>query len=157
PMADRALDGLAAAALRHHRLALGDAALRHIGDEAGARVAIDDDLFLLRDLDDAHADWLAAARGMDEALVAASDIGLGHRVRLDHADPLARLDGSEIFGRLAYLLVADDRPHRDHGAGAALARAGFEILHLAKEIGDGQAGDIGRFVMAGAGRQMAQR
>ena len=95
-MADCAGNTLAVAPGRHQGLAGCDAAFWNIGDEALPRVAVEDDLLVLRNLDDAATQRLVATRGMPEALVARADIGLRHVVTFDDAHPLARLQGCEI-------------------------------------------------------------
>src|SRR5712671_7094957 len=90
--------GLATTAGLHQRLALGDAALRHIGDKASDRIAIDHRLLVVRHLDDAVAERLAAAGGMNEPLVAGSDEALRHCVGLYHLDPRPWFERGEIVG-----------------------------------------------------------
>src|SRR5262249_59196831 len=145
-----------AAALGDQGLALGDAALRHVGDKARAGIAVEHDVLVLGDLDDAVADRLAAAVGMGEPLVALADECLRDSVGLHHADPLAWLERREVLGRRLDLLVADRLGHGDHRAGA-LAVAALVVGHLADEVVDRQAGDVGGLVVPGAGRQVARR
>jgi hypothetical protein len=57
-----------------------------------AGIAIEDDFLVLRHLDDAVAQRLAAAVGMDQALVARADVGSRDSVSLDDANPRRRLD-----------------------------------------------------------------
>src|SRR5207344_863015 len=95
-MADPARNRFPAAARARQLLAPGDAAFRHISDEARAWIAVDHDLFVFRDFDDTVAQRLAAAVGVNKPLVALADVGLRHDVGLDHPDPWARLDRSEV-------------------------------------------------------------
>ncbi len=111
-------------------------------------------LLVLGDLDDAVADRLGAAVRMDEAPGGHAGVGLRHGVGLDHPDPRRRLERGEIFGRFPDLGIADDLEHRDHRT-AVLAVAGLPVVHRANEVVDRQAGHVGGFVVAGAGRQMA--
>src|SRR5262249_44482953 len=71
PVANAAGEGPAAAAIHHQLLTLGDRAVRHIGDEAGVRIAQRYPRRLLGHLDDAVAERLAAAFGERQAHVAA--------------------------------------------------------------------------------------
>jgi hypothetical protein len=112
---DAAWNGRAAAARGGKLLAARDAAIRHIGDEARAGIAIEDDFLVLRHLDDAVAQRLAAAVGMDQALVARADVGSRDSVSLDDANPRRRLDRGKIVGRLLDLGIRDDLCHGYHG------------------------------------------
>src|ERR1700693_1631017 len=60
-VADRALDGFAAGAGGHDRLALLDATGWHVGDEPDPRIAALGALVVLRQFDDAVADRFGAA------------------------------------------------------------------------------------------------
>src|SRR5262249_7586806 len=120
-VADAARYRLAVARARQV-LAPGDAALRHVGDEAGHGIAVDNDLLVFRHFDDAIAQRLAAAVRMKKPLVALADVGFGHGVGLDQADPGPRLERSKIVGGVLDLSIGDDLGHRHHG-GAEFAVA----------------------------------
>ena len=113
-MANTARNRFAAARARQ-LLAPGDAAFRHIGDEAGAGIAVDHNLLVFRHLDDTITQRLAAAVGVNEPLVALADVGLRHHVGLDHPDPRTRLDRGEIVRGILDLGIGDDFGHRHHG------------------------------------------
>jgi hypothetical protein len=69
-------------------------------------------------------------------------------------DPRPRLERREIIGGGVYVLFADRLGDGRHRA-RAFAGAAFVVDHLVDEITHRQRRDIGRLVVAGAGRQMA--
>ena len=155
-MTDQARDGLAAIAGRHQRFTPRDAARRHMIDEAGMRVAALRARLFLRQHDDAVADRLSFIAGRDETHAARADIGLWHRLGLDHLGPDAGLERSEILAGGERVGIRDRLRDRDHrGCSHALALAVLEGGQLAQKIGHRKTREARGFRMTVPARQVA--
>ena len=96
------------------RLAFGEAAGRHVGDERRVRVAVLDAFEVLRDFDDAVADRLGAAVGMLQA-PAALEERTRHGVGFDHLGPAQHRQRGEVGDRGAHFVVGQTLGDVDHG------------------------------------------
>ena len=155
-VADRAgghLVALGRGAVHDQGLALPEAARRHIGDEARARVAQDLGLVrLLGRFDDAVADRLGARIGaVDRKEHPALGPGLRHGGGFHDPDPRRDRDRCEVFGGDPDFLVGHRLREILHQTRVGLTRVGrlsravAEIDHLLHEVFVGQAGDVGVF------------
>ena len=83
-----------------------------------------------------------------------ADEGLRRRGGFDHLHEGNRLDGREILRRLPHIFIGCRSGNRAH-ARLFFSGSGLEILHLADEILDGEAGDVGGFRMSLSRHEMA--
>src|SRR5688572_11465541 len=132
----------------------GDAPFRYIGNEARDWIAVHHRLLVLGHLNDAVSNRLRTAFGMYETLIAGSDVGLRNGVSLNNSDPRRRLNSGEVFRSLSDFSVGDHLQPLHHGV-AVLAVTALPIGHGLDEITHRQPGHISRFIMTGAGGQMA--
>ena len=108
------------------------------------------------DLKDTTSDRLGASVGMELTMTArGGDERLGRRRGLDHLHPDGGLQGGEVFGGLANVVVRRSPRDRTH-ARVVLARARLVVRHLSDQVLGGHAGDVGGFRVALAGHQMAR-
>jgi len=153
-MADRAGNCFPGFSAFHQRFTFGEAARRHVGDEAGMRVAEFGAVRILRDFEDAASDRFGAAGGMELTMAAR---GGDERARrgggFDHLHEHSGLQRSEVFGGLADVLVRCRLGDRRH-ARVVLARARLVVRHLPDQVLRGHAGDVGSLGMALAGHQV---
>src|SRR5262249_50667976 len=114
-MTERAWRRLPGLSAFDQRFAPGDAARRHVGDETGMRVADFRAERIFGNFKDTASDRLGAAVGMELTMSARSgDERLRRRRRLDNLHPYGRLQGREVFGGLANVLVRGGLGDRTH-------------------------------------------
>src|SRR5262249_49884864 len=137
----------------YESLAFLDAALRHVSDEAGARITLGYSRLILRKCDDAISHSFHSTPRLRETHAALSDKRLRNHRRFDNFRPGIRLQLGEPVAGLPDFVVRQRRRDRVHAVGL-FSRATFEIDHLATDVFSREACHICGFRMTDARHKM---